>query len=138
MGANIAASMPVGTESTRAASRPLSRISCSRSARPVVTTRAVALRYSQRVARSFGTGIDTCRVRTSTGAARRVRSSHTHASASSQASVELCALTMSTGFRASVATRLRTPRSRLRPIGSATIGTPNRGASATIRAPAAA
>jgi len=38
------ASIPVGIDSTRAGSRPLSRTSCARSASPVVTTRAVALR----------------------------------------------------------------------------------------------
>jgi hypothetical protein len=85
------ASIPVGIDSTRAASTPTSRTSCSAIAPPVVTMRAVARRYSHRVFASPGTGTETCRVRTIAGGFGSSR----HASAASQLSVELCVLTMS-------------------------------------------
>jgi hypothetical protein len=77
-------------------------------------------------------------VRTSAGARRPRARSHAQASAASQLSVELCALTTSNCPCASARVMATRPAGRLRPIGSAVTGTRKRGASSTMREPAAA
>ena len=113
--------------------------SCARSVSPVVTMRAVARGRASASRGCAAPATEMWRVRTSTARGRSRTRSQRHASAASHVSVELWRVDdVDRGARGTRRAARARPRGCFSPIGSASAGTPKRGASARMRAPGAA